>query len=110
MDTTDWYLIVTCDQVVYNQVQHNIIFQQKHFPLLPECLTLYFAFFLLAFATHGLKLTQFPLMSHFCAVLLAVPHFVTSRLHWHIPNVCAKLPSEVIKLDFFFFENESPRH
>lgn len=49
MDTTDWYLIVTCDQAVYNQVQHNIIFQQKHFPLVPECLTLYFAFFFTCF-------------------------------------------------------------
>lgn len=25
-DTTDWCLIVTCDQVVYNQVQYSIIF------------------------------------------------------------------------------------
>lgn len=102
MDTTDWCLIVSCDQVVYNQVQRSIIFPQKHFPLVPECLTLYFAFFLLAFATHSLELTRFPLMSHFCAVQLAVPCFVTSRLHWHIPMVCAKLPREVIKLDFFF--------
>lgn len=106
MDTINWCLIVTCVQVVYNQVQHSIcwklIFQQKHFPLVPEYLTLYFAF-LLAFPTQGLKLTQFPVMSHFSAVLLAVPRFVTSRLHWHIPKVCAKPPGEVNKQDFYFF-------
>jgi len=106
MDTINWCLIVTCVQVVYNQVQHSVcykpVFQQKHFPLVPEYLALCFAFSL-AFATQGLKLTQSPLMSHFCVVLLAVSHSITSRLHWHIPKVCAELHREVIEQDFFFF-------
>lgn len=110
MDTINWCLIVTCVQVVYNQVQHSIcwklIFQQKHFPLVPEYYLVFCIF--TWFPTQGLKLTQFPVMSHFSAVLLAVPRFVTSRLHWHIPKVCAKPPSEVNKQDlfFFFFENK----